>query len=103
MCVTCCSPSERTSPRVIVVLPAAESPTTPRMIGRGTSSASRRVGGGGSGSHVSRMIAEDRALEDVVRLDRDQLVAREAAVELEQAAPPAPPGPAPPVAGELPA
>src|SRR3954447_14998921 len=37
MCVTRCSPRMRTSPRVIVVLPAAESPTTPRMIGRGTS------------------------------------------------------------------
>src|SRR5580765_2360884 len=65
------SPSARTSPRVIVVLPAAESPTTPRMTGRGTS---------------GLPVPEDAALADVLRLDRHQLVARQLAAALEEPA-----------------
>ena len=39
----CSSPSTRTSPRLIVVLPLAESPTTPRMTGRGITARSRSL------------------------------------------------------------
>src|SRR3954447_18681457 len=61
MCVTRCSPRMRTSPRVIVVLPAAESPTTPRMIGRGTS---------------GRLLEDGRATE-VLGLERGQALTAE--------------------------
>src|ERR1700739_525912 len=60
MWATLSSPSTRTRPRVMVVLPAAESPTTPRITGRGMAS-THRVG------------LEHAALEDVVRLDPDQV------------------------------
>src|SRR6516225_1290643 len=56
MWATLSSPSTRTRPRVMVVLPAAESPTTPRITGRGTAS-------------LLRFSFEDAALEDVLGLD----------------------------------
>src|SRR3954449_6688886 len=65
------SPSARTSPRVIVVLPAAESPTTPRITGLGIS---------------ALLVAEDAALADVLCLDRHELVPRELAPALEDPA-----------------
>src|SRR5690349_1552989 len=65
------SPSARTRPRVIVVFPAAESPTTPRMTGRGTS---------------GLPVPEDAALADVLRLDRHEVVGRQPALALEQPA-----------------
>src|SRR5690242_15904218 len=72
MWVTCCSPSARTRPRVIVVFPAAESPTTPTMTGRGIAKS-------------SRLAAEDGAAQDVLRLDRDQFLRRRPGVAFEQA------------------
>src|SRR3954469_1716798 len=66
MCVTCCSPSTRTSPRVMVVLPAAESPTTPRMMGRGMLTSSTLLG-----------LAQHRAAQDVGRLDGDEVPPRD--------------------------
>src|SRR6476620_1905232 len=57
---TLSSSSTRTSPLVMVVLPAAESPTTPRITGRGMASALR-----------ARL--EHAASEDVLRLDQHQL------------------------------
>src|SRR5438477_11801371 len=57
---TLSSPSTRTSPLVMVVLPAAESPTTPRITGRGIASAPRAG-------------VEHAALEDVLRLDPHEL------------------------------
>src|SRR5688500_11066759 len=65
----------RTRPRVRVVLPAAESPTTPSMVGRGTALAPLVVAAG-----------EDAALQQVLRLDRDQLVPPERRLGVEQAA-----------------
>src|SRR5918997_859600 len=65
----------RTRPRVRVVLPAAESPTTPSMVGRGTALAPLVVPAG-----------EDAALQQVLRLDRHQLVAPERRLGLEQPA-----------------
>ena len=74
MWATLLSPSTRISPRVSVVLPAAESPTTPRMTGRGTSEA---TGAGSVGG-------EQGAGEDVLGLERDELLARRRAGVLEQ-------------------
>src|SRR3954447_18602720 len=65
------SPSARTRPRVIVVFPAAESPTTPRITGRGIS---------------GLLVAEDARGTDVGGVDRDELVARQLAVALEEPA-----------------
>ena len=79
MWVTCSSPSSRTSPRVIVVLPAAESPTTPRMIGRGICSSSPRL-------EVAVLVGEDRAGEDVRGLDGDQVAALERMATVVEAA-----------------
>src|SRR2546423_8661192 len=62
MWATFSSPSTRTRPRVMVVLPAAESPTTPRITGRGTDSA-HRAG------------FEHTALEDVLRVDPHEILA----------------------------
>src|SRR5919198_5636519 len=56
MWATASSPSTRTSPRVMVVLPAAESPTTPRITGRGIGSA-------------APCLVEHAALQDVLRID----------------------------------
>src|SRR5690348_7785288 len=61
MWATLSSPSTRTRPRVMVVFPAAESPTTPRITGRGIASA-------------PGVVVEHGALEDVLRLDQDELV-----------------------------
>src|SRR5688500_8107797 len=73
----------RTRPRVRVVFPAAESPTTPRMVGRGTAAALLvgrfRVG-------IGLAVPEEAALEDVLRLDRQELVTLQRAIRLEQPA-----------------
>src|SRR5215475_5962651 len=71
MWVTCSSRSSRTRPRVIVVLPAAESPTTPSTMGRGNAISSSGIG-------------EHGAAEDVTRLDRRQLLPRRLASAVEQ-------------------
>ena len=75
----------RTSPRESVVLPVAESPTTPRMIGRATVSpraSSRCRGRSAFVAVVSRLlvvgrlalfVAEQRAGKDVLGLDRHEV------------------------------
>src|SRR3712207_2587671 len=65
----------RSRPRVRVVFPAAESPTTPSMVGRGTAPTPSVVVPG-----------EDAALQQVLRLDRDQLFPPERRLGLEQSA-----------------
>src|SRR5919204_6498972 len=62
MWATASSPSTRTSPRVMVVLPAAESPTTPRITGRGIGLA-------------APCLIEHAALQDVLRFDSHELIA----------------------------
>src|SRR5215217_7909805 len=98
----------RTRPRVMVVFPAAESPTTPSMMGRGmvppswssVRAGALRIEGGflGSGTGFnfpSRRafgvvgllllgVAEHRALKDVVGLDGDEVPLRQLPVRVEQ-------------------
>src|SRR6266850_3706020 len=90
MWVTRRSPSTRTRPRVMVVLPAAESPTTPSMMGRLTGIAgllfAEPGGSCGDGHVLVELVGEDGAAQDVLRFDCDQVVARERAVETEEPA-----------------
>src|SRR5687767_5506906 len=65
----------RTRPRVRVVLPAAESPTTPSMVVRGTALAPLVV-----------RAREDAALQQILGLDCHQLVPPEHRLQLEQPA-----------------
>src|SRR5215207_3862795 len=97
----------RTRPRVMVVLPAAESPTTPSMMGRGMVPPSRSVRAGalrleggflGSGTGFkfpSRRafgvvgllllgVAEHRALKEVVGLDGEEVPLRQLAARVEE-------------------
>src|SRR5680860_1056238 len=78
-----------TSPRVMVVFPAPESPTTPRIIGRGMHPSC--VAALASTPFRSRVagrfllgVVEHRALEDVVGLERDEVLLRELSPRLEQ-------------------
>src|SRR3954468_23647482 len=74
------SPSMRTSPRERVVLPVAESPTIPRMIGRAiyvTPGLALVAGCGGFGRRLAVFVREERAGEDVLGFDRDEILASE--------------------------
>src|SRR4051795_4029962 len=79
MCVTRCSPRMRTSPRVIVVLPAAESPTTPRMIGRGTSG--RLLEDGRAPEVLGRQGGEVLAVERATRLQQPRRLSQARAID----------------------
>src|SRR3954453_5421136 len=88
----------RTRPRDRVVFPVAESPTTPRMIGRAIYVTPRLalVAGCVLGVVLRRglavLVGEQRAREDVISLDRDEILAREVIATIVQAAGLAHPG-----------
>src|ERR1044072_5599521 len=78
----------RTSPRERVVLPVAESPTTPRMIGRAiyvTPGLALVAGCAGFGRRLAVLVREQRAGEDVLGLDRDKVLTRELITSIVQA------------------
>src|ERR1700704_2113502 len=73
---TASSPSTRTRPRGRVVFPAAESPTTPRMTGRGcmAESSDPVASGRGDASPIPAAVAKYAALQDVLGLEAREIL-----------------------------
>src|SRR5690349_24278508 len=69
----------RTSPRVIVVFPAAEAPTTPRMIGRGTSG--RLLEDGGAAEVLGLGGGEVLAVERATRVQQPRRLPQARAID----------------------